>query len=71
MLATEYLWMPTCECITVGGLLSMCVPTFHSHLEIIALSHTNKKTILFLSLTSHNSFIILIVYFVKFCKITV
>ena len=30
MLATKYLWMSTCECITNGGLLPTCVPKFHS-----------------------------------------
>ena len=34
MLATDYLWMSTCECNAVGGLVSTCVPTFRSHLEI-------------------------------------
>ena len=33
MLATEYLWMSTCECITVGGLLSTRMPTFHSEYQ--------------------------------------
>ena len=32
MLATEYLCMSTCECITAGGLLPTCVLTFHSDL---------------------------------------
>ena len=34
MLATEYLWMATCECITVGGLLSTHGQMFHSNLWI-------------------------------------
>ena len=41
MLATEYLWMSFCGCITIGGLLSTCMPMFHSHLEITALLHTD------------------------------
>ena len=45
MLATEYLWMSTCECITVGGPLSICVPSFRSHLEITALPHTRGPTL--------------------------
>ena len=73
MLATEYLWMYTCECIIIGGILSICVLMFCSQLEITALPHTKKSfSILrqpcFLSLVSHNPFIILIVYFVNFCN---
>ena len=43
MFATEYLWTSTCEYITVGCLVSTWVPTFHSHLEITALLHTNMS----------------------------
>ena len=32
MLVTEYLWMYTCESITVGGLLLTRVPIFRSDL---------------------------------------
>ena len=74
MLATEYLWMSTYECITIGGLLSTCMPTFHSHLEITALPHTNTSfSILrqpcFFSLASHNPSILIIEYFVNYCKL--
>ena len=66
MLATEYLcivhhrWQP---------IINMRA-NVHSHLEIIALLHTNTSfSILrqpcFLSLTLHNPSIIVIVYFVK------
>ena len=47
MLATEHLWMSTCECITVGSLSSTCVPTFRSDLEITALLQTNTSYSLF------------------------
>ena len=52
MLATEYLWMSTCECITVGGLLLTCVPTFRSDLEITALPHTDTNFSLFNTIDS-------------------
>ena len=52
MLATEYLWMSTCECITVGGLLSTCMPMFHSDLEITALPYTDTSFLPFNTIDS-------------------
>ena len=71
MLATEYLWIVH----PVGGLLSTCMPTFRSHLEITALPHTNTSfSILrqpcFLSLALHNPSVIAIIYFANYRKIT-
>ena len=37
------IWMSTCECNPISGLVSTCVPTFRSHLEITALPHTNTS----------------------------
>ena len=82
MFATEYLWMSTCEYITIDGLLSTCAPTFRSDLEITALPHTktsfslfniiDTKMTLFLKphFLKHNPSVILIVYFfVNYYKI--
>ena len=76
MLTTEYQWMSTCECITISGLLSTCVPKFRSDLELAVLPLTKQAfcySILrwpcFIRLTSHNTFVTLNVYFVHYIKL--
>ena len=77
MLATEYLWMSTGECITVCGLLSTCMPHFALTFELSALLHAKQAFYLtlrqpcLLSITSHNPSIILIVYFVNYVTLMI
>ena len=77
MLATEYLWMSTGECITVCGLLSTCMPHFALTFELSALLHAKQafystlRQPCLLSITSHNPSIILIVYFVNYVTLMI
>ena len=80
MLATEFYGCLFVSASPLTAYYQHIRAMFRSDLEITALPHNNMsfslfntidtKTICFLSFASHNPSVILIVYFVNYCKIT-